>query len=50
VIQKSAGEDRAVTLHIGDILQRDEDERMKATGGGVALIVLKYDVVQENHN
>jgi hypothetical protein len=50
VIQKSAGEDRAVTLYIGDILQLDEDERMKATGGGIALIVLKYDVVQENHN
>ncbi|KAL2128423.1 hypothetical protein VTI74DRAFT_9209 [Chaetomium olivicolor] len=49
VIQKSAGEDRAVTLQIGDILQLDEDERMKATGGGIALIVLKYDVVQENY-
>ncbi|KAL2015025.1 hypothetical protein VTK56DRAFT_6514 [Thermocarpiscus australiensis] len=49
VIQKSAGENRAVTLHIGDILQLDEDERMKAMGGGIALIVLKYDVVQENH-
>jgi hypothetical protein len=49
VIQKSTGEDR-VTLHIGDILQLDEDERMEATGGGIALIVLKYDVVQEKHN
>ncbi|KAL2129660.1 hypothetical protein VTI74DRAFT_7494 [Chaetomium olivicolor] len=49
VIQKSAGEDQAVTLQIGDILQLDEDERMKATGGGIALIVLKYDVVQESY-
>ncbi|KAK4243091.1 hypothetical protein C7999DRAFT_18506, partial [Corynascus novoguineensis] len=49
MIQKSAGEERTVTLHIGDILQLDEDKRMKATGGRIALIVLKYDVVHENH-
>ncbi|KAK4107115.1 hypothetical protein N656DRAFT_559959 [Canariomyces notabilis] len=50
VIQKSAGEDRAVTLQIGDVLQLDEDESMKAAGGGIALIVLNYDVIQENHD
>jgi hypothetical protein len=48
VIRKSAGEGRTVTLQIGDILQLDEDEKLQATGDGIALIVLNYDVVQED--
>ncbi|KAL2014981.1 hypothetical protein VTK56DRAFT_6639 [Thermocarpiscus australiensis] len=55
VIRKLAGEGREVALRevalrIGDILQLDEDERMEAKGGGIALIVLSYNVVQENHD
>jgi hypothetical protein len=48
VIRKSAGEGRTITLQIGDILQLDEDEKLQATDDGIALIVLNYDVVQED--
>lgn len=49
VIQKSGSEDQPVTLQSGHILQLDEDEKIGTAGGGIALIVLEYDVVQENH-
>jgi hypothetical protein len=49
VVRKSDREEK-ITLQNGDILQLDEDEQMEATSGGIALILLKYDVVLESYN
>lgn len=47
VVRKSDTEDK-ITLQNGDILRLEEDERMEAMGDGIALILLKYDVVPES--
>lgn len=54
VVRISGGEGEPVTLRNGDILRLDEDEEIEATGGGIAFILLKYDVkydvVPESHD
>ena len=50
VVRKSGKEGERVTLQTGDILRLDEEEEIEATGGGIAFIVLKYDVVLESQD
>ncbi len=49
VVRKSDGEDK-ITLQNGDTLRLDEDEKMEATSGGIAFILLRYDVVLESYD
>ncbi|KAL2015042.1 hypothetical protein VTK56DRAFT_6434 [Thermocarpiscus australiensis] len=48
VVRKSDREEN-ITLQNGDILRLDEDEKIEAKSGGIALILLKYSVVPESH-
>ncbi|KAK3386021.1 hypothetical protein B0H63DRAFT_450017 [Podospora didyma] len=49
VVRKSDREEK-ITLQNGDTLRLDEDEKMEATSGGIAFILLQYDVVLESYD
>jgi hypothetical protein len=49
-VRKSGREGEIVKLQNGDILRLDEDEKMEATGSGIAFILLKYVIVPESHD
>ncbi len=46
VVRESDREGGRVTLRNGDILRLDENETMEVKSGGIALLVLKYKVVE----
>jgi hypothetical protein len=51
VVSKVDREEKdTLELECGDMLRLDEDEKMEATSGGIAFIVMMYDVVSESQD